>query len=556
MEVLCRLRKDNMMKRFLRIVVAPLISLVVSSIAVLGVRAASDTKLEVFIDNYAVEDETISFFVNHNQEDASWLDLDQMDFYFGSKQLPKGNVTLLQDSSEKVTYRCVIDVSGSMSQDRIDLAKEIIKTIAKEKRPEDNVAITTMANDLLRSEYMTDQQEISERVSGILRTSEDTNLYYAIVEELKELETSTEVGHKRCLIIFSDGADEQATGITREEANKAVEDSHIPVFTVAFPKNENKTSDQEMAKILGSFARISSGGEHYYRPDFSQDEIPLIGRTIVQRMNNSLILTENIKEFDTNEVAHEFRCKMQTDDGHVEAMINLAESDVKIIREIQEELAETEAETEVETKETSESEVEESLEEVPQLIMGMKPVVLGGIVAGVIGILLIIGLLLWFKKRRDASEYDGNEDADDGIPDDDNSVITSVIPDMNSATAPIGSVGGGKTIGTEHSDSRKRFHVSLVKLGRGDDKKNTFKFDLSDSYRVGRSIGKSDLTFEDDQALSGHHCTFFVKDDGIYVKDENSHNGTFVNGVPVTGSYRLEKGDILIMGSNEYRITW
>ena len=38
------------------------------------------------------------------------------------------------------------------------------------------------------------------------------------------------------------------------------------------------------------------------------------------------------------------------------------------------------------------------------------------------------------------------------------------------------------------------------------------------------------------------------------MQDNNSTNGTFVNGVPITGEFVVESGDILLVGSAEYKI--
>ena len=40
----------------------------------------------------------------------------------------------------------------------------------------------------------------------------------------------------------------------------------------------------------------------------------------------------------------------------------------------------------------------------------------------------------------------------------------------------------------------------------------------------------------------------------IFVCDLTSTNGTFVNGVPITGPYRLFNDDIILIGSMELRV--
>ena len=96
--------------------------------------------------------------------------------------------------------------------------------------------------------------------------------------------------------------------------------------------------------------------------------------------------------------------------------------------------------------------------------------------------------------------------------------------------------------------------VSFTKIGRK--KTDTFTIKLCGSCTVGRSGEKSTFVIADDKALSGRHCTLFYRNDAVWIRDEHSSNGTFVNGVPITGDYKLSQDDIIYIGSCEYRVTW
>ena len=48
--------------------------------------------------------------------------------------------------------------------------------------------------------------------------------------------------------------------------------------------------------------------------------------------------------------------------------------------------------------------------------------------------------------------------------------------------------------------------------------------------------------------VSKQHCQLKHKEDGLYVRDLGSRNGTFVNDVPLTGEGRLNSGDLLRVG--------
>ena len=69
----------------------------------------------------------------------------------------------------------------------------------------------------------------------------------------------------------------------------------------------------------------------------------------------------------------------------------------------------------------------------------------------------------------------------------------------------------------------------------------------SDKTSFGRG-GEAEYRFEDD-GLSRLHASIYIEDDHIWVVDENSTNGTFVNGEKVTASgIPLEDGDTVKIG--------
>ncbi len=48
--------------------------------------------------------------------------------------------------------------------------------------------------------------------------------------------------------------------------------------------------------------------------------------------------------------------------------------------------------------------------------------------------------------------------------------------------------------------------------------------------------------------VSKWHCAIITREDGVYVRDLNSLNGTFLNSSRVTGEVRVQSGDILRVG--------
>jgi hypothetical protein len=69
---------------------------------------------------------------------------------------------------------------------------------------------------------------------------------------------------------------------------------------------------------------------------------------------------------------------------------------------------------------------------------------------------------------------------------------------------------------------------------------------------LGRQPG-CEVTLKSSQ-VSRKHCQIFEKDGQLQVKDLGSSNGTFVNGKKIEDVHPLEQGDILALGTIEFRI--
>ena len=487
--------------------------------------------LDIGLDCYVAEDGVLKLYVNHNQGSDFDITNENIKVMFGNNEMVTDSISTLKEENVPVSYKCVVDVSGSMSQARIDEAKEIIKDLARNKKSQDNIAITALGNELIQSEYMTDVNKICEKADVLTLTKEDTNLYYSIVQEIKGLQTDDNVNRKKCLIIFSDGADDQATGITREEAEKTVTDSHIPVFTVGLLKNKDNNNSKEMAKILGSFARISSGGEHF-APALGEGSVETIADSIIEKLNYSLVLEESLEDVDVSGKEVLLKVTISTDNEQTaEDSINVPESDIKIIKEEQQKLVVIETVEAATIEETTEEAVVEEEND-------MLPTIIILVAALLLLIVLIVVIIVKNKKKK------SEEQSISGIPVENNKTIGG-FGNEGLTMAPAGM--GAKPAG-------KKYKVTLVQIGKNTQTK--YDIDLYDSYSIGRSASKSKLAMPNDTALSSHHCTLLTKDGKVYLKDEHSTNGTFVNGVPISGNFELNQDDVILLGSYEYRVSW
>jgi hypothetical protein len=72
------------------------------------------------------------------------------------------------------------------------------------------------------------------------------------------------------------------------------------------------------------------------------------------------------------------------------------------------------------------------------------------------------------------------------------------------------------------------------------------------SLTVGRGRG-NDVSIHGDTYASSRHARFEPRRDGVYVEDEGSTNGTFVNGIRLARERRLVAGDVVRVGETDLR---
>jgi pSer/pThr/pTyr-binding forkhead associated (FHA) protein len=76
-----------------------------------------------------------------------------------------------------------------------------------------------------------------------------------------------------------------------------------------------------------------------------------------------------------------------------------------------------------------------------------------------------------------------------------------------------------------------------------DDGKPGEEFELGAETVLGRV--KGDITFPDDDYMSGRHARIVRKGNQFCLSDEGSRNGTFIR---ITGDVELKPGDMILVG--------
>ncbi len=458
-------------------------------------------------------------------------------------------LTVLSVESVKVqhipiTYYCLADVSGSMGADQMNQVKEALLAVIDGMKDGDNMVVGTLGNQTQTSGFITDKEELHQTIEALEAGREDTNLYAGIVESIHVLQTNAEVNPRKCLIILSDGEDDQKTGITEKEAGTAVEESSIPVYTVAALRNAEDEEAISYAKLLGSFARMSTGGAHF-APILDDSTGKEAGQAIITAMESGFVVSAELPETLPDKEEVQLRMVYTAEDNTVyDDILMIYTEDLKIESNSEP----TPASELTPTPESTPESIPDSIPEpnpepnpeptpAPVPESSTFPELLPWLIGGAAALIIILVIVFTNKKHKKSLQEEQNEGKAE--PASYEKLSTKSINQPESRV----------------TESIPVYELRLYAIGYNEIV-HTIQMEEGKEMTIGRN-SKADIILDsEDKKLSSVHCRMQWSSGKLYVQDANSTNGTFVNGVPIKSMGRVvvHEGEIVGMGSYEYRV--
>lgn len=528
----------------------------------------SEGSLQIYLESYMSNGGELTLYLNSSQG-ASWKPAkEDFNVSLGKEVLSVTGVKTVKEAETPVTILFLVDVSGSLDSRRMEDMKTVISGVTENLGEQDKVCIVAMGDELRTIGFLTDKEEIQAQIDALSVLKEDTNLYQGIEESLKILQSEDTAGGKKCLVVLSDGAEDNSYGITREEVNAAIQDSRIPVYTVGMPKNTESDKQLDSVKVLGSFARISSGGIHYV-PALEGTDFAQTADNIWDNIMAGQVLTVDISGISSTGREVYLQISVETE-GNGILYTGATVVDSRILTEKSEEEGRDDTEQGEKAEENADTETLQTEEETRAEAGGTEkstvPILAGIAVlaAVIIGLLFIV-----FRKKKRKAAAEVTVPSNDGVPEGSGHTespeadIGSLEAEeagspetvgmngsreesvMGSAAMPFAGMDGGGAAGLP---------IQLIRMGIGET--ITYSLTVGRSLSMGRDLQASDFALPEDRGLSGRHCVFRYEEGHLFLEDAGSTNGTYVNGIPIKTPMRLNRDDVLLMGSYEYRIYW
>ncbi|MBR5596950.1 MAG: FHA domain-containing protein [Lachnospiraceae bacterium] len=493
-------------------------------------KASAAEVKEVNIEGYRLEENRMHVYFN---TDAATEPTNQnLSLFLGDWKCEAVKVSSFDSLGEGVSYLVLVDVSGSVTQSDLETTKEILKTLVDLKTNKDNLSIMEIKNEIEYTDFSSDKELLLEQIQNIERTKEDTNLYLAIREGLKLLAEEEDCFEKKCMIIFSDGMDDQKNGILFEDVRDSIKNSNVPICTLAMLFKGNVKGEEAPDKVMKSFTDNGAGGLHVRLED-SGMEAEEIATLFSQFSHSGLVAEVSLEGFETNGSQVELNIGMKAANENIQSdSYTIPSYEIASVLKVPvEEVAEEVLEVEEETKNSN----------------YLFALLAGGIFLVVATILVLIN-----KKKEGKSEVmEEAEEEQTGADEIEGNLAKKQKPD-NLQSQNQEETENGTSIEAEVQEA-KSVLIELTEIGPNSNR--VLKKQCTDMVTIGRRKN-ADLVIAEDLQVSGQHCKLILDGDGLYIQDLESTNGTFLNGVPLIEKTRLSQDDILFIGSFEYRISW
>lgn len=456
---------------------------------------------------------------------------EQLEVTLGGSTVPVIGVVGNSTVDIPVSYCCLVDVSGSLNADQMLQAKDTLLGIIASMRDIDNMAIGMLGDDLELLEFTSDKTVLTDIVNSLEPGSSDTNLYAGIVNGIDAMTSNQNVSPNRCIVVLSDGVDDTDGGYTRDEAIRAVSESHIRFYTVAVLRN---SSQADNGKSLGEFSRLSPGGKHFV-PVIDGTSASSVGTAITASSGSGFIIGVDISGLDiVNRDEMMLRVRSSIDPT------NLIEDTMTIYTADLPRMTASPTIPVLPAASAAAAQPEEGSAIQP-------PVLIASVIAAIILIAAVAATLLIIRKKKHISK--SPDPADDNTAGDKH--------DEESATDQPQDISGVTEDVPHHEDDVNSLNIRMTAIGNT---KYSVSFSLKENVALtlGRTSKAMQIINPNDNMLSGVHCSLLYSEGKMSIKDMGSKNGTFLNGVSINGlgSIDVSNDDNIRIGRFEYRINW
>jgi len=466
---------------------------------------------------------------------------DKLTAVIGSTPVKIGGLSTVQKDQKNMKTLVLIDNSYDTTEETKQVFSKFLEDYIADKSTHEDISIYVFGEEAsvvvdYSSEYVALIDAVKKMCYG-QEKSYVTDVLYDIVDNSAY---SDEAGFKR-IILLTDGFEDESIGYTRKELDDLIADKPIPIYVMGCKSESNS---QELENVF-SLSRIT-GAKSYILNEYDnmldiaeelkEDEsvlrislVPSPGILdgsvkAVKISNGSSSATIDLR---MPQVVSKKDSQENADKDAKDGTENAAESEDKTAVAVQPANGESpqaaNAQALAPTQETAAQEESSSWDTLTYVL------VFGSI--GLFLCIVVIVVILILRKRRDPFGGSFAPDLSD-----DSTLRVSYAPDTDvEETAKVW--------------NNVPCYVTLKDLSRPE---KVFRQIVNGTLTIGRSSSKNLMVIDYDKTISGRHCNIVVKEDGFYITDVGSSNGTFVNDERITKETHISNNDTITLGQAKF----
>lgn len=480
-------------------------ALMVLAVIFVAAHAAGNA---VIMEQYVTGDSAL-LYVSHSGENLT------AEARIGTETVK--DVTLTDAGEVPVVTWLLVDNSISINNGDREKTKQFLSDMVAGRTANERFNLCTYHDDKLEIlvQDSQDYADLKGKIDAIEYINQETFLT-DVLDELLDIEEAREEPAYVRVVVISDGVDNNPGGLTREELNQRLKEQRLPIYTLGC---KNKGNDQ-ILKEMYSLSRQTNGQSW---PLSEQSDT--LG--IVQAMGGAeLPLCAAVKIPEKLQDGTSKGLQLTFSDGTVvETQVSMPFGSVTEPEPVEEPPAPA-PEPEPEPEPVPAPEPESFFEKNFTLII----IVLAIIAALIAG--LTIFLLIRRKREREKIQ-----------------VVDSSLLDMGMDETDIAeSTHGGDTVILVNNDSQ----LTLILTDRANPNRH-FESPLRGKVTIGRSSGNQ-IVLDYEKSVSGVHCEIFVDGNIFKIRDLNSKNGTYVDGIRVGDAAEISNGSTIKLGRLELMV--
>lgn len=484
------------------------------------------------INEYSVNEDNITVYLSDVSDE-------NMTASVGGEKAEVHNLGSIYDS-DRIETVFLIDSSSSMKE-----YSEVIKDFLHgsiESKPDNEYYSIGLFAAGKTPKYLindvNDRYDLDKTVDDLTFSDKASYIYDNLSGALSSLSSDGQDCYKR-IVLFTDGVENSAKGITIDELRSDVEQMTVQIYTVTFVNS--KKSNYESLKQVASLARLTGGTD--IQLDSGSD-----GKKESGILNDSLRDIHAIKVFQPASKSDRGIYPVEVISGGESAIADIRMPGKSSVTEPVVDIV-TEPETVSETKPVTTMLLPETEPPVPEKKKASPKKIAVFVLIGIAAAGIITAVLMIILSKK-------------------NDKVSGSAVDISGGTEPLmpsdGLVDKTEILGSPDSIGATEILLSsspsATTIILRDVANPAYTFETSlrsgDEIIIGRDPAKCSKVIDYDRSISGRHCRISCSSDRrVMIEDLKSSNHTYVNDKEVFAPVPLNTGDEIRLGRVKLSVT-